>query len=111
MNMLYKLEQNGRISVVYGKAIGLGYTAFASRQFGNIYTYALANSKISLLDGEEGISATFGTVDSEKIAKLTEKYGEMQDSFNAAKLGCVDNIIEPQFIRQYVISALQTLVR
>lgn len=111
MNMLYNLAQSGRISVVYGKAIGLGYTAFASREFGNAYTYAFANSKISLLDGDAGISATFGTVDSEKISELTEKYGEMQDSFNAAKLGCVDNIIEPQFVRQYVISALQTLVR
>ncbi len=111
MNMLYNLSQNGRISVVYGKAIGLGYTAFASRQFGNTYTYAFANAKISLLDGVAGYATTFGTVDSDKINKLTEKYGEMQDAFNAAKLGCVDNIIEPQFVRQYVISALQTLVR
>ncbi len=111
MNMLYNLSNNGRISVVYGKAIGLGYTAFASRNFGNTYTFAFANAKISLLDGETGVAATFGTVDNEKITELSEKYGEMQDAFNAAKLGCVDNIIEPEFVRQYVISALQTLVR
>lgn len=111
MNMLYALENTTRISVVYGKAIGLGYTCFASRKFGNAYTYAFCNSKISLLDGVEGASATFGIIDSEKLSEVNNKYEEMQDSFNAAKLGCVDNIIEPQFVRQYILSALQTFIR
>ncbi|MBO5888797.1 MAG: hypothetical protein J6Q58_01500, partial [Clostridia bacterium] len=110
MNMLSNLSNLDRITVVYGKAIGLGYTAFASKEFGNRYTYAFAGSKISLLDGAEGISATFGTVDSEKHEELKEKYIDSQDSYNAAKLGCVDNIIEPQFVRQHVISTLQILV-
>ncbi len=110
MNMLNNLSNLGRISVVYGKAIGLGYTAFLSKQFGNAYTFAFAGSKISLLDGEEGISATFQTVDAEKISELKEQYLNSQDSYNAAKLGCVDNIIEPQFVRQHIISALQILI-
>ena len=110
MNMLNNLSNLDRISVVYGKAIGLGYTAFASKEFGNRYTFAFAGSKISLLDGVEGISATFGTIDSEKQAELKEKYVDSQDSYNAAKLGCVDNIIEPQFVRQHIITALQLLV-
>ena len=108
--MLNNLSNLDIISVVYGKAIGLGYTAFASKQFGNRYTYAFADSKISLLDGEQGISATFGTIDNSKISELKEKYIEIQDAFNAAKLGCVDNIIEPQFVRQHIISSLQLLV-
>lgn len=111
MNMLNALSNNTRISVVFGKAIGLGYSAFASKQFGNEYTYAFAGSKISLLDGVEGISATFGVIEKSKILELQDKYVESQDSFNSAKLGCIDNIIEPQFVRQYVISALQTLIR
>lgn len=110
MNMLYNLSASKRVTVVYGKAIGLGYTAFASKAFGSDYTYAFAGSKISLLDGDAGIAATFGTVDSEKIAELSAKYVESQDSFNAAKLGCVDNVIEPEFVRQYVISALQMIL-
>ena len=111
MNTLYNLTGTARITVVYGKAIGFGYTAFASRQFGNAYTYAFADAKISLFDGEVGAAVEFGTFDGEKLPALTEKYAEMQDVFNAAKLGCVDNIIEPQFVRQYVISALETIVR
>ena len=110
MNMLNALSALNRITVVYGKAIGLGYTAFASSKFGNRYTYAFANSKISLLDGEKGIATTFGTVDSSKIDELNAKYLEIQDSYNSAKLGCIDNIIEPEFVRQHVISSLQILV-
>ena len=110
MNMLSNLANLGRISVVYGKAIGLGYTAFASKEFGNEYTYAFAGSKISLLDGDAGIAATFGTVDGEKINELKAQYSDAQDSYNSAKIGCIDNIIEPQFVRAHIISALQILV-
>ena len=111
MNALYNLSNNARISVVYGKAIGLGYSMFASRQFGNAYTFAFADAKISLLDGDAGAFVEFGTVDSSKLSELKEKYAEVEDAFNSAKIGCVDNIIEPQFVRQFVISALQTIVR
>lgn len=111
MNMLYALSSVKRITVVYGKAIGFGYTAFASKNFGSEYTYAFAGSKISLLDGFAGVSATFGTVDPEKVGELNEKYEEIQDSFNSAKIGAIDNVIEPEFVRQYVISALQMIIR
>lgn len=110
MNMLYNLCSIKRVTVVYGKAIGFGYSAFASKAFGSDYTYAFADSKISLLDGFAGISATFGTVDSQKIEELKDKYQASQDVFNCAKLGCVDNIIEPEFVRQYVLSALQMII-
>ncbi len=111
MNMLNALTGTARVSVIYNKAIGLGYSAFASKEFGNDYTIAFAGSKISLLDGVEGISATFGVIEKSKIEEYKEKYESSQDSFNAAKVGCVDNVIEPQFVRQYVISALQTFIR
>ncbi len=109
MNMLYNLSSLKRVTVVYGKAIGLGY-AFASKSLGSDYNYAFAGAKISLLDDFAGISATFGTVDPEEINKLSSKYLEEQDGFNSAKLGCIDNIIEPENVRQYVISALQMIL-
>lgn len=110
-NMLYALSGTDRVTVVYGKAIGFGYSAFASKQFGNEYTYAFADAKISLLDGEAGAAVEFGTIDSEKLDEVKEKYAETQDAFNAARLGCVDNVIENQFVRQYVISALEMIIR
>ena len=108
--MLYNLSSLKRISVVYGKAIGFGYTAFASKAFGSDYTFAFADAKISLMDGEAGVMASFGTVDSEEVANLKQQYIDSQDAFNSAKIGCVDNVIEPEFVRQYVISALQMVI-
>lgn len=109
-NMLYALGNTDRVTVVYGKAIGLGYSAFASKEFGNAYTYAFADAKISLLDGEVGAAVEFGTIDAAKLDEVKEKYAETQDAFNAARIGCVDNIIENQFVRQYVISALEMII-
>ncbi|MBR5439687.1 MAG: hypothetical protein IKV61_05700 [Clostridia bacterium] len=109
-NMLYNLTALTRLSVVYGKAIGFGYTAFASREFGNSYTFAFADAKISLFDKTLGASTTFGTIDQDKLSELEQKYEDMQDAFNSAKLGCIDNIIEPQFVRQHIIMALQSII-
>ena len=108
--MLDALSAIKRITVVYGKAIGISYSAFVSKASGSDYTYAFAGSKISLLDGYAGISATYGTVCEEDVDKLKAEFDASQDSFNSAKLGCVDNIIEPEFVRQYVLSALQMLI-
>ena len=63
------------------------------------------------MDGVAGAAVEFGTIDENKLDEVKEKYAESQDAFNAAKIGCVDNIIEPAFARQYVISALEMLIR
>ena len=46
----------------------------------------------------------------EEVANLKQQYIDSQDAFNSAKIGCVDNVIEPEFVRQYVISALQMVI-
>ena len=93
------------------KEICHGYTLFASKSIGNEYSYAFANSKIALFDGAASVAA-FGDFKVSDTDKLAEKYSEENaDPVNAAKDGYIDNIIEPQFVRAYVISALQTLVR
>ncbi|MBR1867310.1 MAG: hypothetical protein IJ800_01875 [Clostridia bacterium] len=110
-NMIAALKCCDRLSVVYGKAIGLGYSIFASKSIGVDYSYAFANAKIALFDGKVSAVA-FGRVKEEAMDALAEKYAEENaDPINAAKNGYVDNIIEPQFARQYIISALQMLVR
>lgn len=110
-NLISGLKSNVRISVVYGKAVGLGYTLFASKSLGVDYTYAFANSHVALFSGAVSV-AHFGDVREDKIDALEEKYAEENaDPINAAKNGYVDNIIEPQFVRPYAISALQMIVR
>lgn len=111
LNLLNALEGANRLSIVYGKAIGLGYTLFASKNFGNNFTYAFANANISLLDGDAQIAAEFGLLGEDEVSKAREMYADKYDAFNAAKIGCIDNVIEPQFVRQYLISALEMLIR
>jgi hypothetical protein len=110
-------QKTGSYTVPEG--VTLGQSAFANSSLTEIVlpstlttipNYAFAGAKISLLDGFAGISATFGTVDPEEVEKLSAKYLEEQDGFNSAKLGCIDNIIEPENVRQYVISALQMIL-
>ena len=99
-----------RINVVYGKAIGLGYTLFASKAFGADYTYAFANAQIGLFNSEVGARLEVAGTN-EKIDEAIVRYNEdTMDAFNAARNGYIDNVIEPQFVRQYLISALQTLI-
>ncbi|MGN1104572.1 MAG: carboxyl transferase domain-containing protein [Candidatus Coproplasma sp.] len=103
---------SAKISVVYGKAVGLGYTLFAAKNMGYDYTYAFANSKIALFDSVQGAEIEFNASASENKDKLIEKYAdENSDPVNAAKGGYVDNIIEPAFVRQYVIATLQMLIK
>ena len=45
----------------------------------------------------------------EKINELAETYKDKLDPVNTAHNGYLDNVIEPQYVRQYLISALQTL--
>ena len=99
-----------RVNVIYGKATGLGYTLFASKAFGAAYSYAFATAKIALFDSNVGaeleVVAKGGDYD-----EIKDRYEQNEmDAFNAAKNGYVDNVIEPEFVRQYVISALQMLV-
>ncbi|MBQ9709764.1 MAG: hypothetical protein IJV67_04000, partial [Clostridia bacterium] len=63
-------------------------------------------------DTEEGAYGEFGDIRAENEQAWTDKYAdENQDPVNTAKGGYIDNIIEPQFVRQYLIASLQMLVR
>lgn len=107
INELGWIEQP-KISVVYGKAVGLGYTLFAAKSMGYDFTYAFANAKIALFDSAQGAEIELATDGKADTAKLAEKYAdENSDPINAAKGGYIDNIIEPAFVRQYLIASLQ----
>lgn len=103
---------SAKISVVYNKAVGLGYTIFAAKSMGYDFTYAFANAKIALFDSAQGAEIELaGSAKADKV-KLAEKYAdENSDPVNAAKGGYIDNIIEPAFVRQYLIASLQMLIK
>ncbi|MBE5746673.1 MAG: hypothetical protein E7352_00650 [Clostridiales bacterium] len=100
-----------KISVVYKKAIGLGYSLFASKSVGFDYTCAFANAKIALFDSVQGAQIELGNEKADKAALVAKYADENSDPINAAKDGYIDAIIEPQFVKQYLISSLQMLAR
>ena len=107
----YDMMENAKISVVYKNAVGLGYSLFAAKSAGFDYVYAFADAKIALFDDAKGAEIEFAEEAADK-AKLAERYAsETADPINAAKNGYVDNIIEPQFIKQYLVASLQMLLK
>lgn len=107
----FTMLESGTVSVVYGKAIGLGYTLFASKSVGFDYTCAFANAKIALFDDVQGAQIELANDGADKAALAAKYADENADPFNAAQGGYIDAIIEPQFVRQYLISSLQMLVK
>ena len=76
------------------------------------YSYAFATAKISLFDTSKGAMIELAGVTEGNHAQAEAKYAdEVQDPVNAARKGYIDDIIEPQFVRSYLISALQLVTR
>ena len=101
-----------KISVIYGKANGLGYTVFAAKNMGYDYSYAFANAKIALFDEAKGAEIEFSADKNIDKEKLAERYAEENsDPINAAKGGYIDNIIQPSFVKQYLVASLQMLIK
>ncbi len=100
-----------KLAVVYKKAIGLGYSLFAAKSVGFDYTCAFANAKIALFDSVQGAQIELSDEKADKAALAARYADENSDPIHAAKDGYIDAIIEPQFVRQYLISSLQMLAK
>lgn len=100
-----------KISVIYKRAIGLGYTLFGAKSMGYDYNLAFATAEVSLFDGAQGAEIELNGVgaDKEKLAAVYSS--ENADPINTAKNAYIDDIIQPAYVRQYLISALQTLLK
>ena len=98
-----------KISVVYKQAIGLGYSLFASKSIGFDYACAFANAKIALFDTAQGAKIELKDEKADESALMAKYAEENSDPINAAKDGYIDAIIEPQFVKQYLIASLQML--
>ena len=100
-----------KIAVVYKKAIGLGYSLFASKSVGFDYTCAFANASIALFDSVQGAQIELGNETMDKATLAARYADENSDPIHAAKNGYIDAIIEPQFVKQYLIASLQMLAK
>ncbi len=97
-------SEMAKVAVVTGRAVGLAYSLFAAKSAGFDYTFALATSKISLFEDRAGAEIELGERGAADVYA-----DENADPFHAARGGYLDDIIEPQFLKQYLIAALETL--
>ena len=110
LDMLDTID-TAKIAVIYKKAIGLGYSLFAAKSVGFDYTCAFANAKVALFDSVQGAKIELSCEKEDEAALETKYADENSDPINAAKDGYIDAIIEPQFVKQYLIASLQMLAR
>ncbi len=104
-----------RVAIVTGKAVGASYMALASRPVADA-VYAWPGAMIAPLDAPAAVQVLLEDqlkgLDNpeEKRAQLEQDYQDNQaDGINAAKLGYVDDVIEPQETRQLLAAALEML--
>ena len=100
-----------KVSVIYKKAVGLGYSLFSAKSVGFDYTCAFANAKVALFDSVQGAQIELASEGADKDAMVQKYADENSDPINAAKDGYIDAIIEPQFVKQYLIASLQMLAK
>ncbi len=116
--LLYTIADttNTKIAVITKNAIGVGFTAFASKELGYDYTIACADAFVSALPAEMSAELVYG--DEVKKAsdpikareEIVKKYEEIDgDPFNSAKNGEIDAIIDASFLRAYIMQALVSL--
>ncbi|MGI6172631.1 MAG: acyl-CoA carboxylase subunit beta [Christensenellales bacterium] len=104
-----------RIALVTGNAVSTGYMALASRAAADM-VFAWPGSVISPFTAAQGVQVTMadrlaGAQDAlAKRKELEEEYkNNVADGIEAAKLGLVDDVIEPAQTRQMLCAAVEML--
>lgn len=112
----YNVIDGAKVALITGKAIGLGYTAFASKSVCD-YVIAWENANIGAMDSVSAAELVYAkqiaeAKDREKAtAKLAEAYAEENTAaVTVAEKGYIDNVISPNLSRQYLIAAVQAFI-
>lgn len=112
----YNVADVAKVSLIKGSAVGVGYTALASS---NIFDYVVAweCASIGLLDNAASAELVYAAEIAKAkdrnaaAAKLAEAYREESTAaVTVAAKGYIDNVIEPNFSRQYLIAAVQAYI-
>lgn len=112
----YNVISGAKVALVTGNAIGLGYIAFASKSVCD-YVIAWENANIGVMDSVSAAELVYAddiakADDKEKAtATLATSYAEENTcAVVVAEKGYVDNVINPNFSRQYLIGAVQAFI-
>ena len=105
-----------KVSVVMGEALGSAYLTMNSKSIGADIVYAWPEASIGMMDADAAARIMYAdeikTADNANalIAEKAAEYAKLQSSAEAAaRRGYVDDIIEAQDTRKYVIGAYEML--
>ncbi|RHP34358.1 acyl-CoA carboxylase subunit beta [Lachnotalea sp. AF33-28] len=105
-----------KVSVVIGEAYGSAYVAMNSKSIGADVVFSWPDASIGMMDATNAVKIIYAdeiNASEQASALISEKaaeYANLQSSpLSAARRGYVDNIIEPQDTRKYVIGAFEML--
>jgi acetyl-CoA carboxylase carboxyltransferase component len=98
-----------KVNVIVGKAVGSAYAVMNSKATGADFTIALPDATIGIMDARLAARVLCsGTA--EEVAETAAKYDALQNSIDsAAARGYVDQIVEPENLRKYLIGAMEVL--
>ena len=98
-----------KVNVIMKKAVGSAYTVMNSKATGADFTIALPDAMVGIMDS--GLAAhVLCDGSAEEIALTAAKYEALQNSIDsAAARGYVDQIVEPENLRKYLIGAMEVL--
>ena len=102
-----------KVTVILRKSYGGAYIALGSKHLGTDFVYALPGAEVAVMGAEGAVEIVFRreiAAEPEKRDELIEKYKEeFSNPYQAAKLGFVDDVIEPREIRFRAIAAFDLL--
>ncbi|MCC8102167.1 MAG: carboxyl transferase [Clostridiales bacterium] len=99
-----------KVNVIIGKAFGSAYVVMNSKAIGADMTFAWKDAQIGMMDAQLAAKIMYAGEDSKVINEKAAEYASLQSSaLSAAKRGYVDNIIEAEDTRKYVIGAFEML--
>ncbi len=99
-----------KVNVIIGKAFGSAYVVMNSKALGADMTFAWKEAQIGTMDAQLAAKIMYADESAEVINEKAAEYASSQSSaLAAAKRGYVDNIIDAQDTRKYVIGAFEML--
>ncbi|MDP4133537.1 MAG: acyl-CoA carboxylase subunit beta [Bacillota bacterium] len=105
-----------KVTVITGKAYGSAAIAMGSRACGADYVLSWPETSIGAMSGDMAAILLYGEALNDakdpvsKRAELKEQYEqEVSSAFEAAKIGFIDDIIEPETTRPKIAAALEML--
>ena len=113
----YSEATTPKITLIIRKSYGGAYIAMCSKHLGADMVYAWPSAEIAVM-GPDGAANIIFKKDIEKAEdpkkmraeKIEEYKREFANPYRAAVRGYVDDVIEPEYTRSYLINALHLLV-